>query len=154
MRSDLNFACAICSFHSASGHPAWRIARKKPEFVMANLIMGHGVPGSFGTSLAPSKGFSLSFNGGSETGQPATQLVLPSRRCSILPSSRNRISQRWPSPSVRRRKWLTGSTAFHTGQRSQEARRRCGILKVKGTDPRVLISVWCDRNNSFLDGVI
>jgi len=31
-------------------------------------------------------------------------------------------------------------------------RRR--ILKVKGSDPRVLITVWRDRNNSFLDGVI
>lgn len=97
---------------------------------MANLPVAHGVSGCFGTSLAPSKGFSFSLNGGSETGQPASQFVLPSRRCSIMLSSRSRISQRWPSTSVLRRKWLTGSTAFHTGRRSQEAAGECGDLKV------------------------
>ena len=38
---------------------------------MAQVIMPHGVSGCFGTSRALSKGFSLTFNGGSETGQPS-----------------------------------------------------------------------------------
>ena len=101
----------------ARSAPRTRARRRSPA-VATRLIEefsaggARGAAGCFGISLAPSKGFSLTFNGGSETGQPATQLLLPSRRCSILLSSRSRISQRWPSWSVRRRKWLTGSTAF------------------------------------------
>ncbi len=55
---------------------------------MTQLIMNHGVSGCFGTSLAPSKGFSPSFNDGSAEGQPASQVVRPSRRCSVVPSAR------------------------------------------------------------------
>ena len=99
---------------------------------MAQIIMDHVASGCFGTSLAPSKGFSFAFNGGSETGQPASQFVLPSRRCSIMLSSRSRISQRRPSSSVLRRKWLTGSTAFH--HRSAVAKGRWRMWRYKNVE--------------------
>ena len=53
---------------------------------MTQVILDHGVSGCFGTRVAPSKGFSASFNGGSEGGQLSTQGTRPSRRCSIVPS--------------------------------------------------------------------
>ena len=52
--------------------------------------------GFFSTSMALSKRLSTSLEDGSEIGQPVTQPVLPTRRCSTESSAGILIAQRWP----------------------------------------------------------
>ena len=56
--------------------------------------------------MAPSKRLSTSLEDGSEAGQPVTQPILPSRRCSTESSAGILISQRWPFSSVISKKEL------------------------------------------------
>lgn len=66
----------------------------------------HGVSEVFSTRMALSKRLSMFLEDGSEAGQPVTQPVLPTRRCSTESSAGILISQRWPFSSVRSKKEL------------------------------------------------
>ena len=92
-------------------------------FVMKQIIMPHGVSGFFSTSMALSKRLSTSLEDGSEAGQPVTQPVRPTRRCSTESSAGILISQRWPFSSVRSKKELMLSVS-HCSAREASANRR------------------------------
>ena len=83
----------------------------------------HGVSEVFSTSMALSKRLSTSLEDGSEAGQPVTQPVLPTRRCSTESSAGILISQRWPFSSVRSKKELMLSVS-HCSTREASANRR------------------------------
>ena len=76
------------------------------------MIMGH-VSVAFSTNVALSKSCSTFFEDGSEVGQPTSQLLRPSRRCSIEPSAGILISQRWPFSSVRSKQELIVDRLSH-----------------------------------------
>ena len=91
--------------------------------------MGH-VAGSFSTRVALSKRFSTFFEDDSEAGQPTSQLIRPSRRCSIEPSAGILISQRWPFSSVRSKQELIVDRLSHKSAVKKTGRREKWNLKI------------------------
>ena len=85
-------------------------------------MMGH-VSVSLSTRVALSKSLSTCFEEGSEAGQPPSQVLRPSRRCSIEPSAGILISQRWPVSSVRSKVERIVDRLSHNRRSKRKGRR-------------------------------